>query len=110
MISGKYGIVAMATLLVLFLFVFGAGVASAQGGDPAIRSGGLQSIDVGENGGGDPDNPVPLDGDTGHDEYRSSDGVTSEFDPDLAVDRRGRDDLFVIMRTAVAFLDSLLLI
>lgn len=97
----------VAIFAVIFLAV-DAENASAQE-DPARRSGAAMSVEVGDHGGGDPDNPVPLDGTGGHDEYRESDGKQAEFIPVVTAGRKDWDSISGTLRTAVAFLDSLLL-
>ncbi len=104
----QVGLLSVIAFLALILLAFDADPASAQE-DPARRNGAVSSVDIGDHGGGDPDNPVPLDGDDGHGELKSGETCYSDFSPEVAIGGKSWDDLSYAIRTAVGFLDSILL-
>ncbi len=67
MVSRKSNLLALTLVLGLMIFSFPAADAFAEGGGGGVgRVGSLtEHEDLGDHGGGDPDNPVPCDGGSG---------------------------------------------
>jgi len=105
------GIVSLLALLTVFVMAFDVGpvFADDDGDDPSKRDAAGRKVDIGDHGGGDPDNPVPVDGGS-EGEYRlGSDYISIIAEGDNLDLGNGWDSMVESYLAALMFLDSILL-
>ncbi len=107
MVSRRIGIIPLLAILAVMLLVSSAGRVCAQD-DPSLRGPNGILIAAGDNGGGDPDNPVPLDG-GGRGAYTEGRMFATEA-PSEDLESNRWSGLSRAIRAAAAFLDALLLL